>query len=55
MPEGQHKHIAESRRRRVDRLDRRHAVHHAVIVYPGGIERLGQGEAAEVAAIGAAD
>src|SRR5438105_7242823 len=45
--EGDDEDVAVAGLRRIERLDRRDAVKDAVVVGQGGVERLGQGEAAE--------
>src|SRR5579859_3373646 len=47
MPERHHQHVAISRQRRIERLDRRHAVEHAAVVDQRRIEWPGEREAAE--------
>src|SRR5207248_8323337 len=45
--EGDDEDVAVAGLRRIERLDRRDAVKDAVVIGEGGVERLGQGEAAQ--------
>lgn len=54
-PEGQHQHITPGRRARIQRLDRGDAVPDTLVINQGDVQRLGQGEGAELGSVGRMD